>query len=924
MANKIKIYGDLDSGSIFFINSTVDPKSLGTIVATKVDFNGSERIKIERNDRFQEDGITFRVLFAKMNPNRVCNQSGEELTTQLGYSTDDVVDYINDQSQLTGANGGDGNGTDVTGTVIDFKLDDTSTSIMLDNGFAYGVNTIKAFNNGDGLVTIVSELGDLTYFTGLSHTDVKVNGSSVSGGLNDVINTLNELFQVGAFESVVISDPYATMVADVDGVDTSVSYVGYGLDPVGNDIYGSTSTNSQNGLLTTETIDQAGEYFTFDIRVEGTIGFGLVHSQDSYDNGYSSGSSTYANPTTFGVSNSAHYGYQFSHWFHPTPNGSWTNYGANTGYSMRGGWSNFNGTDEQADWLAGNPIKVRVGIDSNSYISIETLRNGTDWVVHSRTSYPIIEGAEFRLGIKTNHTGARVFSLPKVHLLEEEAPTMYFRYIESPDDNFVYPIFATEEEAKYYHKTMAGVSTGVCSTVTYDDDPTNTTWYLPDNAQLSGVNAPYNMVFDGQTVLFTEITSVTNADLSPSQFTQADLIYVEGTVINLQVAPQDVTYTTSVDISPAGSGLVFNGGALIQGTLADVSSDTDYTITVTRANSYGSSVGSFTLTATDVPPTSSNDTSWDKALDFSGSNEHLKQVSSHTSVNAIRQGNQSGSAGNNSDLTKTSSSSNARPWATAIVFRIDGHNSNQHIWNQGEGSGSNDDNIYLRLSASRQLIFGWGRGSNNNECVIHNYLLPNAGIWYGVYIAHTGGRFNASGSTASNLADAFDIRLMTSEYGFPSVTSNLSTVDNWNDGTTGNTMQRQAGGDFTIGGRGSNRNFHGKVASMLITTLGRNATKPTDAEIKLMITDPMKWLDDYKIGQAYRPSNVNYNNSSFALNSTTSSYATQVYLMGDGVSDSYSNGMRNEVWPGDQNYVKLQLNSMQSNDIQNVTITGLS
>ena len=128
----------------------------------------------------------------------------------------------------------------------------------------------------------------------------------------------------------------------------------------------------------TEYIDAAGEYFTFDIRGEGQIGFGLVHTQASYDAGNYSGNVNYANPTTFAVSNSAHYGFQFSHWFHPTPNGSWTNYGANTSYSQRAGWSNFNGTDEQSDWLAGNPIKIRVGIDENGYISISTLRNGTD------------------------------------------------------------------------------------------------------------------------------------------------------------------------------------------------------------------------------------------------------------------------------------------------------------------------------------------------------------------------------------------------------------------------------------------------------------------------------------------------------------------------------------------------------------------
>ena len=132
MAN-IKIYGDLDSGSIFFINSTVDPKALGTVVASLIDFNGQDRILVERNDRFQEDGVSFRVLFKKLNADRVCNQAGEELTTQLGYTVQQVVDYINGQSQLTGANGGDGNGTDVTGTAIDFKLDSTSTSIMLDN-----------------------------------------------------------------------------------------------------------------------------------------------------------------------------------------------------------------------------------------------------------------------------------------------------------------------------------------------------------------------------------------------------------------------------------------------------------------------------------------------------------------------------------------------------------------------------------------------------------------------------------------------------------------------------------------------------------------------------------------------------------------------------------------------------------------------
>jgi len=129
---------------------------------------------------------------------------------------------------------------------------------------------------------------------------------------------------------------------------------------------------------------------------------------------------------------------------------------------------------------------------------------------------------------------------------------------------------------------------------------------------------------------------------------------------------------------------------------------------------------------------------------------------------------------------------------------------------------------------------------------------------------------------------------------------------------------------MTIGGRGSNRSFHGKVASFVTTTLRRNYAMPSDAEIEFMLTDPVKWLMDYKVGQPYRTTWDNYNNASFAFNDTGSRSATQVWLMGDGSSDSYSNMIRNIVSPTDQNYTKLNLLSMVSNDIQTVSIPGLT
>ena len=76
-------------------------------------------------------------------------------------------------------------------------------------------------------------------------------------------------------------------------------------------------------------------------------------------------------------------------------------------------------------------------------------------------------------------------------------------------------------------------------------------------------------------------------------------------------------------------------------------------------------------------------------------------------------------AGTNNQVSAPTTSGNTtnggHPFATAVVFKIDGNSSNQHIWNLGEGAGSTDDNIYLRLDSNRGLYFGWGRTGDLNE-----------------------------------------------------------------------------------------------------------------------------------------------------------------------------------------------------------------
>jgi len=234
------------------------------------------------------------------------------------------------------------------------------------------------------------------------------------------------------------------------------------------------------------------------------------------------------------------------------------------------------------------------------------------------------------------------------------------------------------------------------------------------------------------------------------------------------------------------------------------------------------------------------------------------------------------------------------------------------------------------------MYFGWGRDGALNECFIGDGFNTNTQQWHGLYIAHNGERFSGTNATAANLSDAFDIRFMRHNYttnqwelitgGYGDGSGNRSTSNNWNTGSTGGRMDRAFGGFVTVGGRGSNRNWHGKVASFLVTTLLRGVAMPTDAEIEMMVTDPNQWLTDYKNGQTYRlpDSTVELTNFGFSGNGIYALRATQVWLMGDGSGDSYSNMIRNRVEPNDQNYTKLNLISMVSNDIQNVTINGLS
>ena len=77
----------------------------------------------------------------------------------------------------------------------DFSLDDTGTTILVDNGDAYAVNAIRAAANDDGHINILQHTGDVSIFTDLRVANTSIDGVAVNATLATAVNELNALFQ---------------------------------------------------------------------------------------------------------------------------------------------------------------------------------------------------------------------------------------------------------------------------------------------------------------------------------------------------------------------------------------------------------------------------------------------------------------------------------------------------------------------------------------------------------------------------------------------------------------------------------------------------------------------------------------------------------------------------------------------------------
>ena len=910
-----------DAGNcITFVGST-NPVYWNSCLEGEINEDNSNNVNVINKIRTVEEGTTIYEFF-NLPYTDFQDKDGNEFV-----SPSDCAEYI-----TANANVLSNTGTFIFSQtdLLDAQRDATDTTVLFSNGDIFAVNSLTASSQADGTIKISTVRGNKDIYTHLRYYNVSVLDGVVSGfnTIGAAVDRLNEVLG-----GTTVGSNTGNTQTTVTTTDSSVTFTVYGdriTETGSGTTLGYTSTaeagnfDTSNGIYSNETISANGEYFEFE--------------QDSGD--WSNSRGVYIglfDETTYDVADldvdvagNAVKGLLYLR-LYPTPF-TFADPTNGAGKINEAGFSNSPQTK----------TKFRLGRDNDGrvYIAHETSTNVFEVICRSESI--VAADTELRMfaimPLANQLNGIRNTTLNEAVL----GATLTWYYVESPDTEFYYPLFSSEADAiavdELYGTAASGA--GAAHTHTFiDEQPNVQTWYMPNtymfHAQSAAPTTPAGIAWN-------EIQTGADANYIPSQFTQS-ITVAEGDNINLQIKPAGDANTYALSNVPTG--LAYNSATgYLQGTAPEVTGDNVanpsdvYSITVTKANSYGSSVGTLTLTITNEDaPVSTNLTSWTKALDFSGSSQYAKMTSSSLYVQPL----QMGGLANLVDLGTasqgdTSNHSSARPWATAVVFKSDGYNGGQFIWNQGEGdSSSANDNISLFLDGGGNLTLAWGRGADGyNQCRFATNI--SSSNWYGVSIAYNGVRLGGNNASAANLADCFDIRLMSSADSFASISSNLCTSSNWIQ--TGVRMDRTFAGDFTIGGKGASNGFRGKVASMVVTPLLQggysSAVMPSGSMVgadqaKMMITDPIQWVQEYRsrLGSGNHNGLFRKSAERFATNYFTfaSGYQhVQVWLMGDGSNDSFSNGIRNYINPSDQNYVKLQLNSMQANDIETVNISGLS
>lgn len=558
-----------ETGNCILFSNSSNPVYWNNCLRAELDSVNNDLINIINEPRTESSGVISYEFF-NIPYTEFTNNFGE------GFSTSQLaLDYINATASVSS------NVTTIwfdTDTTVDFTLDSTQTTILASNGDTFPINSITAVQCFRGNVRIVSSRGAKVFYTNMYEVGISINGVSVSSVQTEALAELNALFTSSASGT----QPPNPVVENTESSAT-VNLLGQAV--VDGSSIDFNAVTGMSGVYTSETIQIAHESFKVTgLNTSGYVAMGLTQKSPSEINDLLA-TGTYQDIIELGAVYSGSRVQTSTLWT--------TSYGGydNTMHSVLG------------------ESELNVVIDDEGKFRIQD-SNG----INSVRSYDALPENNYRFVILSTDVAAGFDSDIKIiQRTDITAPVLRNYFIESPDTEFHYPLFKTQEEANYQDTLNGGSGTSVLRT--YVDEPTSTNWYSPSTRYtLSGSAAPSGNFAriatedDGNYIPFAEDSSIDA---------------VEGTAINYTLVVTG--HETSASASGVPSGLIYNTtNHTLQGTAPTAGT---YNITITLANGFGSRI--VTLTVNAISSVSFNST---KCLDITGSYNH-GSVMTGTDVN---------------------------------------------------------------------------------------------------------------------------------------------------------------------------------------------------------------------------------------------------------------------------------------------------
>jgi len=215
------------AGNCINFLGTTHPAYWNACLSAEVDDTDTDRINVINDIRTQNgDGTIYE--FFKIPYTEFLDSDGNSFA-----SAQAAADYITAQCN---AAGNTGQFILADSDTIDFSLDATSTTILLDNGDSYAANSIRAVGSDDGHIDIYQHTGDFAIYTGLRLANATIDNVQVTQTLATAVNELNALFgQSGAVDGTapVITSSLAVALTEGETLNyelTATDGVGYEWD----------------------------------------------------------------------------------------------------------------------------------------------------------------------------------------------------------------------------------------------------------------------------------------------------------------------------------------------------------------------------------------------------------------------------------------------------------------------------------------------------------------------------------------------------------------------------------------------------------------------------------------------------------------------------------------------------------------------